>query len=310
MRAIFTDPGTDRRLNLRETVVPIPDADQALIRVTAVSLNQGETRTALAATESYIPGWDFAGVIEKAAEDGSTPKEGARVFGFVAKGSWAEYVTAPKWLMAEIPDGVSDAEAASLPIAGATALIALEMAGALDGRRVLISGAAGGVGRFACQLAALADAQVFAVSRRPGLSRQLREDGIEAGGVFVNMGEAKAAGTYDVILDSVGGDTLATALTALATGGICVNFGNSSRQPTILDVRSASWPFHGIKCFWMGRDPLARDCTPILDRLADLVKGGSLRVPIDLELPWTRVGEAAERLVEQRVDGKIVLKVM
>lgn len=309
MQAIFTDPGMDPRLRLQETVVPIPAKDQALIRVAAVSLNQGETRTALAATERYIPGWDFAGVIEKAAEDGSSPKAGTRVFGFVAKGSWAEFVTAPKWLMAEIPDGVTDAEAASLPIAGGTALSALELAGALDGRRVLITGAAGGVGRFACQLAALGNARVFAISRRPGLARQLREDGIEVAGVFTSMGEAKVAGKYDVILDSVGGDTLATALTALAAGGICVNFGNSSREPTIFDVRSASWPFHGIKCVWMGREPLASDCTPILERLIGLVKEGSLRVPVDVELPWTRVDEAAERLVEQRVDGKIVLRV-
>ena len=309
MQAIFTDPGTTPRLGLREIAVPTPAKDRALIKVAAFSLNQGETRTALAATESYIPGWDFAGVIEKAAEDGSTPKEGTRVFGFVAGGSWAEYLTAPNWLMAEIPDGVSDAQAACLPIAGGTALTAIEMSGPLAGRRVLITGAAGGVGRFACQFAALGDAKVVAISRRQGLSSQLIEDNIESADVFTSIAEAKANGPYDVILDSVGGDTLATALTALAPNGVCVNFGNSSRQPTTFDVRSARWPLHGIKCIWMGREPVASNYTPILERLIGLVKQGSLLAPIDVELPWTSVAEAAERLVEQRINGKIILKV-
>src|SRR5882757_6455013 len=117
MQAIFTDPTTTPRLTLRGVVAPTPAPNQALIKVEAFSLNQGETRTALAATKSYIPGWDFAGFVETAAADGSTPKEGARVFGFVASGSWAEYITAQAGLMAEIPEGISYAQAASLPVA-------------------------------------------------------------------------------------------------------------------------------------------------------------------------------------------------
>jgi NADPH:quinone reductase-like Zn-dependent oxidoreductase len=183
------------------------------------------------------------------------------------------------------------------------------MAGPLSDRRVLITGAAGGVGRFACQLAALAGSRVFAVSRRPDLPWQLRKDGVEPAGVFVTMADAKVAGEYDVILDSVGGDTLGIALTALARGGVCVNYGNSIRQPTSFDVRAAAWPLHSIKCIWMGREPLASNCTPILERLAGLVKEGRLHTPIDAELSWTSVAEAAERLVGQGVDGKIVLRV-
>jgi NADPH2:quinone reductase len=309
MRAIFTDPNTSACLTFRETTAPTPAPSQALIKVAAFSLNQGETRTALAAAHSYIPGWDFAGVIQRAAADGSTPKEGARVFGFVAQGSWAEYIAVPCTLMAEIPDGVTNAQAAALPIAGVTAQACLEVAGALSGRRVLITGAAGGVGRFACQLAALAGAKVFAISRRPDLQRRLQEDGVEPAGVFTTMAEAKAAGQYDVILDSVGGDTLAIALTALARDGVCVNCGNSSRQPTSFDIRAAGWPFHHTRCIWLGRE-LPPDSTPMLAQLIHLVKLGYLRTPIDAELPWTSVAEAAERLIQQSVNGKIVLNVV
>ena len=309
MRAVFTEPNNNPQLKIRETALPHPLPNQALIKVAAFSLNQGETRTALDAVESYIPGWDFAGVVEKAAIDGSTPKEGARVFGFVARGSWAEYVAAPGGQMAEIPEGVSNAQAASLPVAGATAVICLEAAGTLLGRRVLITGAAGGVGRFVCQLAVMAGARIFAISRRPDLLHWLQADGVEPAGIFTSIMDARAAGQYDVILDSVGGEVLAVALTALARSGVVINYGNSSRQPTRFDVRAAGWPLHGMRCIWMGREPTASNCTPILARLAELVAAGKLRVPMDSAVPWTRVAEAAERLVEGKVDGKIILKV-
>jgi NADPH:quinone reductase-like Zn-dependent oxidoreductase len=309
MRAVFTDPNTNSRLTLREIPVPTPAANQALIKVEAFSLNQGEIRTALAADNSYIPGWDFAGVVETPAADGSTPKEGTRVFGFLPQGSWAGYITVPGWFMAEIPDGVSYAQAASLPVAGVTALTSLEAAGTLLDRRVLITGAAGGVGRFACQLAALAGARVFAISRRPGLLQQLQADGVEPAGIFTNITEARAAGEYNVILDSIGGDTLAIALAALAQDGICINFGNSARQPTTFNVRASGWPFHRKQCIWMGRE-VPSNCTSILEHLIGLVNQGRLHTSIDIELPWTSIAEAAEQLIQQRVNGKIILNVV
>ncbi|HWL86626.1 MAG TPA: hypothetical protein VNO21_12535, partial [Polyangiaceae bacterium] len=131
MRAVVTAPNAMPRLVLREAPRPDPAPNQALVKVKAFSLNAGETRAALTATNSYVPGWDFSGVVERAAVDGSSPKAGARVFGVVPLGAWAEYVAQRGGLMAETPDGVTDAQAASLPVAGATALICLEQAGAL-----------------------------------------------------------------------------------------------------------------------------------------------------------------------------------
>ncbi|MBC9915034.1 zinc-binding dehydrogenase [Chitinophaga varians] len=272
------------------------------------TLNQGETRTALAATKSYIPGWDFAGIVVKAAEDGSTPKAGTRVFGYIPQGSWTEYLVAPGALMAEIPEALTDAQAACLPIAGLTALDCLEASGNIQHLRVLITGAAGGVGRFACQLAAMAGAKVFAISRRTELAHQLETDNINTVTVFKNIDEAKNAGEYDIIWDSLGGDILATALTTLTRNGICVNFGNSARQATSINVRSAAWPLHRIQCIWLGREPMYPS-TPSLERLAAMVKAGSLQTPIDSELPWSSISQAVDKLIQQRVDGKIVLYV-
>jgi NADPH:quinone reductase-like Zn-dependent oxidoreductase len=181
MRAVITDPGSTARLRLSEAPPPKPAPGQALIKVEAFSLNAGETRTALEATETYVPGWDFAGVVEETAADGSTPPKGTRVYGVVPQGAWAQYAAATASMMAVIPEGVTAAQAAALPVAAVTALASLESAGTLLGRKVLITGASGGVGRYACLLADLADlagAEVFAISRRPGLRERLRADGV------------------------------------------------------------------------------------------------------------------------------------
>jgi NADPH:quinone reductase len=176
---------------------------------------------------------------------------------------------------------------------------------------VLVTGAAGGVGRYACQLAHLAGADVFAISRRPSLPQQLREDGVPDATVFPTIGAAKDAGRYDVILDGVGGDSLGTALGALAPGGVCVNFGNGSRTPVTFDpVDFYYTPGARLQGLWLGNLLAAgTDCGPMLSRLVGLVDDGRLRVPIDDVLPWTGVGEAAERLTAQKVDGKIILLV-
>jgi len=306
MRAVVTEPGAVPRLAIREVARPAPAADQAVVRVRAFSLNAGETRTAFDAATSYTPGWDFAGVVERPAASFAA---GARVFGFVPQGSWAEYVAVRPDHIAAIPEGVSDVQAAALPVAGMTAMICLERAGAVLGRRVLVTGAAGGVGRFACQLAALAGASVFAVSRRPELPSQLEADGVRAAGVFRSMTDAKTAGSYDVIIDSVGGDTLATALMALSADGTCINCGNSSRQPTSFDARALYMTSEArLRTVWLGRE-LASNCTPRIAWLAELVRQGRLRTPIAAELPWTDVVDAAERLLRQSIDGKLVLTV-
>ncbi|OQP57161.1 hypothetical protein A3860_11395 [Niastella vici] len=305
MNAIFTDPDT-QGFTFRKTAIPVPTPGQALIKVNTFSLNQGETRTAMAATTSYIPGWDFAGVIVKAAADGSTPATGTRVFGYVAQASWAGYLVAAGVQIAAIPESISDAQAACLPIAGLTALACLDASGDCKGRRLLITGAAGGVGRFACQLAARAGATVTAISRRSDLASQLEEDGIKPVPVFTSVEAAKEAGEYDIIWDSIGGNTLATALSALSRNGLCINFGNSAREATSFNVRAAGWPFHGIRCIWLGREPVFPS-TPLLDRLANMVQQGELRTTIDSEMSWTKINEAAGRLVQQQVNGKIVL---
>jgi len=312
MSAVVTNPGEGPRLVLKEVPFPESAANQALIKVACFSLNPGETRTAMQSPDSYIPGWDFAGVVAKAAADGSSPGEGTRVFGIVPRGSWAEYVVACSGWMAEIPEGVTNGQASTLSVAATTAEACLETGGSLLGRRVLITGASGGVGRFACQLATIAGARVYAVSRRPELERRLREDRVELMGIFSTMAAAKSAGEYDLIVESVGGESLGIAITALAENGICASCGNSSCEQTSFDARDFYLRKTNIRLqsVWLGKEMQAGNCTPRFARLIELVRDGRLRPPVHEELSWTRITEAAERLIQQKVNGKIILQVV
>src|SRR5207237_8287659 len=114
----------------------------------AVSLNRGEFRRLQWETDGWRPGYDVAGVVEAPAADGSGPRTGARVIGLLPNGAWAERVAVPARYVAPIPDALSFAAAATVPVAGLTPLAALAHGGSLLKRRVLITGAAGGVGRF------------------------------------------------------------------------------------------------------------------------------------------------------------------
>jgi NADPH:quinone reductase-like Zn-dependent oxidoreductase len=93
IRAVIVDPSLPDRLAIREVSLRDPDRDEVVVRVTAISLNRGETRRALQVAEAdWRPGWDFAGVVETTAADGSGPKPGARVVGILPSGAWAERV--------------------------------------------------------------------------------------------------------------------------------------------------------------------------------------------------------------------------
>jgi NADPH:quinone reductase-like Zn-dependent oxidoreductase len=154
VRAVVVDPAAPGKLAIKPVELRDPDRNEVAVRVTAISLNRGETRRAVQQAEpGWRPGWDFAGVAETAAGDGSGPRPGTRVVGILPSSAWAEWVNCRTHAVAALPDAVEDAEAATLPVAGLTALHALRQGGLLLGRKVLVDGASGGVGHLACQLA-------------------------------------------------------------------------------------------------------------------------------------------------------------
>ncbi len=105
--AVVVDPDAPGRLVIRPVPEPTADRDEAVVRVHAISLNRGEVRRSGMAAAGWRPGWDLAGVVERAAADGQGPAVGTRVVGFLIDGAWAQRVTVPRNALAELPDKVS-----------------------------------------------------------------------------------------------------------------------------------------------------------------------------------------------------------
>ena len=238
MRAVLVDKGAPANLSLGELEEPRPAPSEALVRVAAISLNRGEVRRAQEAEAGFNPGWDIAGTVEQPAADGTGPRAGARVVGFLPSGAWAELAAVPTDSLSELPENVSLEQAAALPVAGLTALYALEKGGGLLGRAVLVTGASGGAGHFAVQLARDSGARVVALVRREEHEELVREAGAHQVAVGEDAEDARRFGPYRLVLESVGGKVLADAMSMLAPGGVCVTFGSSGDPETTFDVRS------------------------------------------------------------------------
>jgi NADPH2:quinone reductase len=306
MLALVAAPGRPGGIELREVEEPVPTPGEALVAVEAVSLNRGEVKGVRAAPDGTGAGWDLAGTVLVAAADGGGPREGARVVGLHGGGAWAQRVAVPTGYLAPIPDTLAATAAAMLPVAGLTALHTLYTGGLTDGKRVLVTGAAGGVGRFSVQIAAHSGAVVTAVVASEERGAGLRDLGAE----HVSVG-LPSEGEYDIILESVGGESLARALRAVAPGGCVVSFGCSSGEPTTFDAPTF-YLRHGARlCGFMLRSELQRTGSAVHDlvNLADQLATGHLDAEIGLEVGWRDAARAADALLERRVAGKAVLRV-
>lgn len=311
MRAVVVDPSALGRLALQQVAMPQPATNEALVRVAAISLTPYEVKAIASAEPGTRPGWEFAGTVARAAANGSGPHEGARVAGFLDAGAWAEWLAVPTAALGVLPDRVSFAQAATLPIAGLTALYALERGGPLLGRSVLITGASGGVGQFALQLARHGGAErVVGVVRSAAHAEAARTAGAQE--VVVSEDNAGAAhfGPYDVILDSVGGASLASALPLVAEGGTCIAFGTTGGGESAIKV----WDLYGrggvsLYGFLINYEVKYKPITAGLPRLARMVAEGTLRTSIGAQAPWTEIARVGQELLERRFTGKAVLHV-
>jgi NADPH:quinone reductase-like Zn-dependent oxidoreductase len=194
-------------------------------------------------------------------------------------------------------------------VAGITALLALDIAGTPIARRVLVTGASGGVGRFAVQLAHIGGARVTAVSASPERARGLSELGADE-----VIHELRPEGPeFDVIVEGVGGASLGAALQRVAAEGTVVSFANSDPSaPTEFPTRSLFGRAPGARLYGLLVFPeLAKrgGAGGMLERLLSLVAAGRLDPHIDLETGWREPGEAIRALLERRIAGKAVLHV-
>lgn len=310
MRAVLVDPKAPGHLALTEAPDPVPRSSEALVQVKAISLNLGEVRRALRSAPGTHLGWDLAGTVVEEAADGSGPPAGSRIVGLVKTGSWAERVAVDTRMMAVLPDGVSFATASTLPVAGLTALYALEQGGQLLGRRVLVTGASGGVGLFGVQLAKLSGAIVAALIRREAHRGLVQDAGADNILVGDRADGAAAYGPYHCILDSVGGPVLADCLHLVRKGGVLVNYGVSAGEQATIDVgdffRIGRVRYYGLYLFTEFGRRSARDGLGVLARL---VADGKLNVTVNAEGGFDELGRLAERLYAREISGKAVVHV-
>jgi len=303
MLAVLYDPAVSDGLRIGETPEPRPGKHQALVRVHAFAINFADV--------GYLPqrfkpgdivGFEAAGIVEEPAADGSGPAAGARVAGFGATGAWAERRVVDVDHLAIVPDAVDLAVAAAIPVAGVTALRAVRALGSIVGRRILVTGASGGVGRMAVQLAARGGAHVIAcvgsVSRGVGL--------VELGASEIVVDLKNVAPAYGV-LENVGGELLAQAYALLEPGGGLQSIGVASLEPTQLDFEAARLRGGGrIEAFnvFSHGGAFGKD----LDALLQWTAAGWLSPEIGWRGNWRRIGEAVAEFRGRRVRGKAVLE--
>ncbi|MDA1099868.1 MAG: zinc-binding dehydrogenase [Proteobacteria bacterium] len=311
MKAVITNPKATGCLELGEVADPRADSHEAVIAVTAFSLNRGELRRAEAAAPGTQIGWDLVGLVKTAARDGSGPAQGARVVGFSRRmQGWAQYVALPTVDFAVIPDAVSECDAATLPVAGLTALYALERCERLLGSRVLVTGASGGVGYFACQLGRLMGAQVTAQLRRPDFEDLVRATGVDDVVISPDGAGLESHGKFRAIIDGVGGQVLSRLLSRLDERGRAILYGVSGGPETALAVRELMFTGDGrIEGFYLYRETEIEAAAKGLGRLLHLLADGRLTTHVPVTENWATIGATAARLIGRDFAGKAVLTI-
>lgn len=310
MRSIVVDSSSPSPLAVRDVPDVDPRPDEVVVRVQSISLNQGELHYAMTyGFDGARPGWDFAGVVERAPLVGSGPSKGTRVVGYLNSGAWCEKVCVSPSSIAALPDGISTAVASTLPIAGLTALYCLAEGGLLAGQRVLISGASGGVGHMAVQIAAASGAHVVGAVRKEAQRAQVQEDGANSVIITDDLSEAASHGPFDLILESVGGAALANAMGALTREGVCVSFGNSSKSSATLMPEAYMQGRTRLVGFFLLPMSVRNPVNEGLERVIRLVEAGIVRPRIGAEASWDEIGDIADRFMRREISGKAVLNI-
>jgi NADPH:quinone reductase-like Zn-dependent oxidoreductase len=244
-------------------------------------------------------------VVLRAAADGSGPAAGTRVVALTDWEGWAERAAVPSHRMAPIADNVSFAAAAALPVAGLTALRALRHGAPLLGKRVLVTGAAGGVGNLAVQLAARSGARVTAIVGNAERGRVL--DGLGAAEIVTDI--ANSQGRFELVLEAAGGASLKAAIERVAARGTVVIFGNSSGEPTEINFREFGEHQNArIQAFHYFTSEAEDRFAPDLALLAGLIADGSLK-PRIAEHGWRDIARIGPLLRDRRIAGKAVFHI-
>ena len=294
----FTAYGGSDVLKLETLPVPVPGAGEVLIKVLFAGVNPIDWKLRSGAYQAFMPvtfpsrpGIDVAGVIEEVGPEVATWKKGQAVFG-LARGGYAEFAVAKATEIAAKPETRSFENAAALPVGALTAWQLVEEAGVNASHRVLVQGAAGGVGLFAVQFAKLRGAHVFgsASGANGEFVRGLGAEPLDyAKGVL-------SVKNLDVVIDTVGGAVLESSYALLKKGGVLVT---AAGQPSAERAKAL-----GITAKSVGRGPATS-----LAIIADLAAAGKIRVEVQKAFPLAQAAQAHELSQGGHGRGRILLKV-
>lgn len=335
MRAIVIEEfGPPEVLQEREVARPRPGPGEVLLRVAAAGVNYADVRLR---SGNYItqpklpvvPGFEVSGYVEEVGEgaaarcaDGSVLALGTPVIAGDAKAGYAEYALAPADLLFHAPEGRSLVDAAALPVNFLVAWLALHLrARVTAGERVLIHAAAGGVGLAAVQLAKLAGVEVVGTASSPSKLAVAGRAGVDVGIDYVahdfveavreHFGEATP---IDVVIDSVGGQTLVGSLDLLRPWGRYVGFGQAAEEHATLDLYRALIPKH-LEMRFLGRGLLTASKRPddravlysAMDRIVRLWGSGSVEPVVTERFALGDAARAHAMLADRSSVGKLLV---
>ena len=296
--------GGPEQLKLEQKPRPEPQAGEVLLRVHAAGVNpvdwkirQGLLKDFMPVTFPYTPGIEVAGVVEDVGPGVTASEIGQAVFGQSARGAYAEYITAPVEALALKPETLSFAEAATVPVGATTAWRALfEHGGLQAGQRVLIQGAAGGVGLFAVQFAKWKGAQVIGTASTANLDF-VRGLGADTVVDYTTTPVESVIQDVDLVLDGIGAETLISSLAVIKRGGTLISIAGPPSQETA--------KARGVHATMIRSQP-SRELLQIVTRLID---EGRLKVTAGKTFPLSEVQQAHEYSRSGHGRGRIVLQI-
>jgi len=296
--------GGREQLKLEQIERPVPQSGEVLVRVHAAGVNpidwkirQGLLRASFPTPFPHLPGRDLAGIVEEVGPDVTTFQKGQAVFGQSMHGTYTEYTPASIYTLALKPKTLSFDEAAAIPIGAATAWEGLFDFGELQaGQRVLIQGAAGGVGTFAVQFARKKGAYVIGTTSTPNVDFVRSLGANEVIDYTATLLE-ETVHDADLVFDMVGEKTLESSLHAVKRGGTLVSI--ASEPP---ERKAHQLGIHVVTI-------ATRVSSELLHTFAQLIDEGQVKVVVGKTFPMREVGKAHELSEQGHGRGRIVLHI-
>ena len=308
MKAIVVhEYGGPEVLKYEDAPRPEPKENEILVKVIAAGVNPVDSA---ARSQKYarfmnitlpaIPGYDIAGIVERTGTSVTKFKAGDPVYAYIALdkgGAYAEYAVATEKEAAAKPKSLTYVEAAAVPLVSLTAWQALiDTAKLSPGQTVLIHGGSGGVGSFAIQIAKARGAKAFATASTPN-QNLLKQLGADVAIDYTKQKFEDIAKDVDVVLDSVGKDTLARSYGIVKKGGIIVSIVGRPNQ--------AELDKHGIRGASISVEPNSDE----LAEITKLIEEKKIKVVVSQTLPLAEAAKAQSQADTRHTRGKIVLKV-